>query len=70
MLNMFRVIALEPLDIKGQHYDAGDVITLHADDCAPLLVMGRVRLETTPEPPPKKRPRGRPRKSAPVQVEA
>lgn len=59
MLNDYAVIANEPLDIKGTHYEPEDPVTLTADDCAPLLVLGKVRLTTSPSP---KRKRGRPKK--------
>ena len=59
-MNEFRVIANRPLEFAGEHYDTGAVITMHCDQCAPLLINGTVRLENTPEP---KRRRGRPRKS-------
>ncbi len=59
-MNDFAVIANIPLDIKGRHYDAEEPMTLTADDCAPLLVQGHVRLSTSPAP--QKRKRGRPKK--------
>lgn len=64
-MNDFAVIANEPLDLDGKHYGTGDAVTVQADDCAPLLVLGKVRLSTTIVSPPARR-RGRPRKTREV----
>lgn len=61
-MNEFTVIANIPLEIGGTQYDAGAEITLESNACAPLLVLGHVRLPTSPAPDPPKRKRGRPRK--------
>lgn len=69
-MNEFRVIANEALDVNGTHYEIGDEFDAHADTCAPLLVLGKVRLTTSPTQEPPKRRRGRPRKLRTEEVRA
>ena len=57
-MNDFVVLANEPIEIEGRHYQADEPVTVQADLCAPLLVLGKVRLTTTIPPTPT-RPRRR-----------
>ncbi len=62
-MNDFTVIANVPVDIAGQHYEAGDSVTANCHDISLHLAFGRVRLSNAPAPPIVKRKRGRPRKN-------
>ncbi len=62
-MNDFTVIAMQPLDIAGTHYEPGETLTANCHELAQHLIFGRVRMSNASAPAPPRRPRGRPRKT-------
>lgn len=77
MANTFILIAQQPLEFKGRHYEPGDRFVAHALEAAPYQIR-RLTIEAPqeeqrahgahPEKPVPARRRGRPPKSQPAEV--